>query len=237
MSPNLQVQYEGEPSPKQQALKSCRVKLRLPGGAHSKPIELHYNADGASGAATADPQPEAPADAAAPAAKAAVPAASAEAESAAPPAEDDGLAHLVEVRRHDTTPAPPHPGAAPPPLTGLVHFRSHTGNGMREMTTLGEGPRARAERFGHQVNTEAMDPHALLGARIAVYWPDDALFYLGTISAYKSKTRRHTVRCSLLLHAFRVGCGAASAGRTHTSRVLGEAESRLLTDILTGPPD
>lgn len=39
-----------------------------------------------------------------------------------------------------------------------------------------------------------MDPMAILGGRIAIYWADDYVFYPGTVHSYSARTRRHMVR-------------------------------------------
>ena len=36
-------------------------------------------------------------------------------------------------------------------------------------------------------------PEVLVGRKVRVFWPDDVLWYSGTISAYNEDTAKHTV--------------------------------------------
>ena len=40
----------------------------------------------------------------------------------------------------------------------------------------------------------ALEPQALVGRSLRVFWPDDEAWYLGTVTAYDSSTGRHQVR-------------------------------------------
>jgi hypothetical protein len=41
-----------------------------------------------------------------------------------------------------------------------------------------------------------VDPDALVGRQVRVLWPDDAAWYLGTVTAYDSASGRHQVRAA-----------------------------------------